>query len=394
MHPFLRPFSFSRAAALCALVLPLACPAQVTFFGLGSQTQFATDVSADGHTVVGRALAAPGGTAVAVAYRWTSSGGVALLDSPTGLWFSDAAAVSNNGSVVVGNLTFQPGPGSPPGQGFRWTSGTGTQPLGASPGRSWSGVSDISGDGSVVVGFSGGNGPGLDAFRWTPGGGYQVIANGWANAASHDGSVIAGTLSTSPTGNEAFRWTEATGAVGLGSLVPGGNTLGRAISSDGSIIVGSSYAAGSYEAFMWTEATGLFGLGSLPGGQSTANAVSDDGSIVIGDTSSGALSPFIWTPTSGMRSLTDVIATDYGAADQLQGWRLVQALGMSPDGRFMVGEGLHDGHLEAWLLDRGLTPPPVEPPILPIPEPSTYAACGALLLGLAIARRRAAPRSA
>lgn len=338
---------------------------------------FAADVSADGRTVVGR------GREAGAAFRWTSAGGIAGLGEPAGVFISDAHSVSDDGSVVAGSLTFLRSPGAPPDQAFRWTSGDGLRPLGVVPGRTWSGGSGMSADGKVIVGNSG-----SDAFRWSEEGGFDVIANGWAEAASADGSVIAGTLLTSPDMREAYRWTESSGAVGIGSLVPGGNTFGRAISSDGSIIAGTSFANNQYEAFLWTEAAGMIGLGSIPGGESMAHAVSDDGSIVIGDTSSGALSPFMWTPGSGMRSLTDVLNNNYGIADQLTGWRLLNALGMSPDGRFMVGGGLHNGRLEAWLLDRGLNPPEIEPPpMIPIPEPSTFAMVGVILLFITVAKR-------
>jgi uncharacterized membrane protein len=65
----------------------------------------------------------------------------------------------------------------------------------------------------------------------------------------------------------------------------------------------------------------LTGLGDLAGGSfsSVANGVSADGSVVVGYGSSAAAGaePFIWDATSGMRSLTSVLAA--GGAD-LSGW--------------------------------------------------------------------------
>jgi probable HAF family extracellular repeat protein len=110
-----------------------------------------------------------------------------LGDFPGGLFQSEAAAVSADGSVVVSYGTVD----SDLEMGFRWTRDTGMVPIGF--------LSN----------------------------GYLSIASG----VSADGTVITGWNE-----NGAFRWTAATGMVNIGNL--GGSTTAYGISADGSVIVG------------------------------------------------------------------------------------------------------------------------------------------------------------
>ncbi|CUQ65245.1 Putative extracellular repeat, HAF family (fragment) [Candidatus Nitrospira inopinata] len=68
---------------------------------------------------------------------------------------------------------------------------------------------------------------------------------------------------------------------------------------------------------------------------------------------------FIWDPSHGMRSLLDVLITDYGLGSQLTGWSLTSATAISPDGRHIVGLGINPNRrFEAWLV-RNLDPIPL-----------------------------------
>lgn len=130
----------------------------------------------------------------------------------------------------------------------------------------------------------------------------------------------------------------------LGGL-PGGaphrGSAARAISADGSVIVGGSESAAGYmEAFRWTRATGMVGLGYLPGGFSSyANAVSADGAVVVGggNSSSGPKTAFVWTKNKGMQPLADVLAAK--GAKNVAGWTLEEATGISADGKTVIGVG-------------------------------------------------------
>ena len=120
--------------------------------------------------------------------------------------------------------------------------------LGDLPGGSPSSfAAAISNNGSVVVGKSGAS-TGIEAFRWTQEGG--IVGLGFipeagesseAQGLSADGLVVVG-VATAPNvfaGKEAFRWTQQSGMVGLGDFA-GGTVQSAAFdaSGDGSIVVG------------------------------------------------------------------------------------------------------------------------------------------------------------
>lgn len=308
--------------------------------------------------------------------------------------------VSDDGSVVVGYDAvsaynqFYPiyvaGDGSATagsdgitGHGY-WRSQSGFSiDLGSLPGKGTITVRGISGDGSVVIGTATGL-SGSESFRWTAATGMVPLgAPGYALALADNGQVATGFSS-----GTAFRWSQTDGYAALDPINIG-LTIGYGLNRDGSIIVGALAPAAQYEAFRWTKEEGIVGLGKGPGFISTiALGVSDDGSTVIGDGTTGG--GFIWTPESGLRHLLDVVKRDYGLADQLSGWTNLIPSAISPDGRFIVGNGVEDGMVSGWLLDRGLDPIAIAPPPLmsPVPEPATYGwAAVLLLLGLTIKQR-------
>ena len=61
------------------------------------------------------------------------------------------------------------------------------------------------------------------------------------------------------------------------------------------------------------------------------------------------LATFIWDATNGMRSLQDLLVNDLGL--ELTGWSLLEARGISADGRTIVGIGNNPaGNGEAWIV--------------------------------------------
>ncbi len=128
----------------------------------------------------------------------------------------------------------------------------------------------------------------------------------------------------------------------LGDL-PGGapnrGSAARAVSADGSVVVGGSESAAGYsEAFRWTKETGMVGLGYLPGGFSSyASDVSADGAIVVGggNSATGPKTAFVWTKDKGMRPLAEMLAE--GGAKNVAGWTLEEATGVSADGKTVIG---------------------------------------------------------
>ena len=239
----------------------------------GGNGSLAFGISGDGSVAVGVASGLID-SEISEAFRWSKSTGmVGLGDLSGGTFYSEAAAASYDGSVVVGQASPASGGGA-----FYWTAGTGMVSLGLiDAGGSGSIAADVSSDGSVVVGggdstASNTSGDGEEAFRWTASTnmvGLGDLAGGIfssnAEGVSADGNVVVGS-SKSASGTEAFRWTQATGMVGLGDLDGGIFSSGAsAASADGSVVIGSSESALGVEMFRWTQATGMVGLGNMGG---------------------------------------------------------------------------------------------------------------------------------
>ncbi len=354
------------ACGVVAAIVPGVFADEPLFTGLGDLPggivqSFANGVSADGLTVVGTSASSNG---LNEAFVWTDDDGLlGLGDLPGGVFWSEGAGVSADGSVVAGTGAVD-GPCPPWGclhlRAIVWTAADGFTILGEPAAIS----AGISGDGLVVVGRvdidpgaaaafrKDSDGP-MTALGILPGGTFSD-----AYGVSRDGLVVVG-KSHSGDGPQAFLWTEATGMVGLGDLQPAPYfSEARAANADGSVIVGMGALVSfeEHEAFFWTEEDGMVGLGDLPGGlfRSAARAVSDDGTVIVGVGASdeGDRRAFIWTASSGMRDLADVLQTDLGL--DITGWTLEVATGVSADGRTIVGSGVNPfGKKEAWLAYLG-----------------------------------------
>jgi probable HAF family extracellular repeat protein len=218
---------------------------------------------------------------------------------------------------------------------------------------------DVSADGSVVVGAIKNNNYRFRAFRWTEASGRMqelgTLGGDWsvARGVSADGSVVVG-IADRPlnSGEHAFRWTLASGRMqDLGTL--GGLwSWALGVSADGSVVVGVS-KTGSYmqHAFRWTLASGqMQNLGTLGGESSSAYGASADGSIVVGwaRIASGGIRAFRWTVSGGMEDLNTTYANLLSPGAYLEA-----AYAISPDGRFIVGNGYNSqtNRYEAFLLD-------------------------------------------
>ena len=93
----------------------------------------------------------------------------------------------------------------------------------------------------------------------------------------------------------------------------------------------------------------MVSLGAFPGGTTTeARGVSGDGATVVGFgmTSLGPRA-FLWTSALGLVDLNAYLPT---LGVSLTGWTLEQARGISTDGKAVVGYGIHNGEMRAWLV--------------------------------------------
>jgi probable HAF family extracellular repeat protein len=347
-----------------------------SFRGLGYSS--ANGVSADGSVVVG------------TSFRWTESSGMAGFN----IDFGSVNGISADGSVVVGTSrrTYYDNIPTGPSEALCWTEFGNCfslrlknpweyrdlfytwdpyhSPISPSP------ISEAyaaSADGSVIVGSHAYGHYGPRAVRWTEAQGLVFLTSAFfpslsqAYDVSADGSIIVGGGS-SAEGSEAFYW--ANGSMrGLGDL-PGGDfySVAKSVSADGSVVVGASQSDRGLEAFRWTPSgnfsdwlnnliggggmgpSSMVGLGYLPGStSSTALSVSADGSVVVGrsDRTNGS-EAFIWDETNGMRSLLDVLTSDFDL--DLTGWTLGSANAISDDGLTIVGNGINpNGVYEAWI---------------------------------------------
>jgi probable HAF family extracellular repeat protein/predicted outer membrane repeat protein len=348
-----------------AAISPYICTA-ADFHGLGHLTggsfSEATAVSADGSVVVGTS-----GTASGVqAFRWTTSQGIVPIPIPAGLIETWAVDVSADGKSV---LCYGRKSDSPPYayEGFLWHISGATQPI-ALPDTNII-PNGMSADASVVVGTSWATGIAEQAFRWTPDTGFSRLNDlhteglrSTGQAVSADGLAIVGhRIYDGPPYRDCFHRTQSE-ALGFAAHTA------NAASSNGSVVVGGldNHQTALFEAYRWTSQTGISLLGTpLPDYHSRALAVSSDGSVIVGYVQNNAgydeQKAFIWNSAHGMRLLQDVLEDDYRL--DLSDWQLSQpwaswkATGISADGSTIVGTAINSqGRREAWRTLLGEPP--------------------------------------
>ena len=154
-----------------------------------------------------------------------------------------------------------------------------------------------------------------------PGGAFESFAR----AVSADGTVVVG-WSVSTLGTEGFRRTDSQGMVGLGDF-PGGIFLSKAygVSADGAAIAGTGVTASGAEAYRWTAATGMVGLGYLPGRKfaSHGRAMSADGLVIVGASGTSNMTSdlvaYRWTQATGMIALGSLPGSPGSATNAVSG---------------------------------------------------------------------------
>ena len=287
---------------------------------------------------------------------------------------SIAWGVSDDGFVAVGwaeNAAWQR-------RAFRWENGV-MQDLGALPGANESEAWGVSADGSVVVGMARNAAGQARAFRWTAFLGMQALGTLGGNrsaayAVSDDGAAVVGWAENAAGQRRAFRWT-IVGMQDLGTLPGYDWSLARGVSRDGDVVVGWAVNPIGLDrrAFRWTAFRGMQELYTAGNDWSEAHAVSADGSVVVGWAGNIDRSrAFRWRPEVGV---TEDLNATY-ASLLTNGSVLTGAVAISPDGRYIVGEGYNAAtrRFEAFLLDT-------------VPEPASLMALSAGLVGLLLRRR-------
>jgi uncharacterized membrane protein len=98
-------------------------------------------------------------------------------------------------------------------------------------------------------------------------------------------------------------------------------------------------------------------LATLRGGRngSIARAVSADGSIIVGSCA-GERGPeaVIWDDVRGVRRVRELLVQEFNLEEVVRGWKLRSATAISADGTVVAGDGVNpDGEPEAWIADIG-----------------------------------------
>lgn len=352
---------------------------QAAFTGLGMPSNtlrsVVAQVSADGSTAVGTLISRPAdwhGATKEAALRWTVGGGLTNLVAPTNALLMRALGVSGDGGVVVGEIVTPDEDGMAFAEEdrvmgvtkpFRWTAAGGLTLLPAPEGATTSGAVAVSADGATAVGYMDSE-DGYQACHWTTAGGLQGLGflpggiESRALAVSSNGSVIVG-FSHSTAGVRAFRWTGSGAMQNLGILTNGAISRAAGVSADGAVVVGmvqNSDAGRRERAFRWTAQQGMVDLAGPPGtDDAAALATSADGSVVVGymSNTNGWKQAFVWDAANGMRSVKSVLTA---AGVDTGTWLLNMAMGVSADGRVVVGTGANpERKVESW---RAVLPAP------------------------------------
>jgi probable HAF family extracellular repeat protein len=259
--------------------------------GFGS---WATAASSNGSLIVGISIDSSGANQ---AVSWTGTTATAI-DNTASFLFSEATGISSTGATIVGfgfnGTTFKE-------EAFYHRAGS-INNLSLLISSYASKAMGVSADGNTIVGSVADNystPSTVSGFVHVVGTGDTIVDAGLAipafntagliftqlTAISGNGVIAIGYASSSlnPGDEQAFKYTRAGSGsyTALGNL--GGWSIARAISNDGSVVVGQSLnAANKSEAFVY-QTGAMTGLGFLgTGDESDATGVSADGTVIVG----------------------------------------------------------------------------------------------------------------
>lgn len=334
----------------------------------GAFSSRASGVSADGSAVVGRSN---NGMETAVLWRRLPEGNWSApiaLNHFAGGTSAEARAVSGSGNIAFGDASDSSAFRQP----VQWVNIPpfgllGPDPFAYTTPAGYSGVVySCSADGGVACGEYLENQTGFPpplpitrAFRWTPDGGmvslgtipgvvagpgHQTIAR----ACSSDGSVIVGNANDASFANRPWRWTLAGGMVDLSA----GEWVGiaRGVSPDGLTVVGSFTDFGLSKPFLWSDDGGRIDL-EIPVGFDSGGAfdVTDGGRRAVGLCLFGGSGNTAMLWDAGAPAISVRAALINGGVS-MSLWHLQSVTAMSDDGTVLVGLGINpDGQQEAWV---------------------------------------------
>jgi probable HAF family extracellular repeat protein len=268
---------------------------------------------------------------------WTASGTEHSIASGT----ADRVipnAISSDGSTVVGTWTDATAT-----RGFVYDLGTDQTSYLSQLSANNTEAYGVNGDGSIIVGYSADNNNVLQAVQWsgpavsisTLG---SLIPNGWSDAfaVSDDGSVVAGQALASDGMGHMVYWSNSQAPVDLGT--PNEDSLARAVSADGSTIVG--YRQQGSNTYAISRTGPGFGtqtdLGSLGGTQAVAEGVSGDGAVIVGQSGIGNSAYHAFRYANGVMSDLNTLLTNAGI--NLGSTVLTDASAISANGLYIAAD--------------------------------------------------------
>jgi len=218
-------------------------------------------------------------------------------------------------------------------------------------------------DGTVVVGQLFGN---YRPFIWQNNTTSQLplpqgYPYGEAQRITEDLQFIAGSCFSSSQDRAArWRFSNGTWQVEFLGTLGGQNSRGGAISSDGKIIALSAQDMdGNWRAAVWQENGVLLALPTLGGNESRVSrnstegfSMTSDGKYIVGYSRTPQNEPRAvrWTRQGGSSYTVEDLNIAYagllGDGDLLLG-----ASGISRNGRYIAGVGVHNGQIQAFILD-------------------------------------------
>ncbi len=313
-----------------------AMPAGVSLTRIGGG--IARAVSADGNTVIA-------GNPGFGPYLWTPSSSSGLLFADPLLPSSGVAyGVSANGSVIAGGQGSSVGACTYASQfgitaAARGSVWNGTTPTALPNGVFLSSTAvGTSSDGTLVVGFGRTVNPQTLPFVWSSGGGMTALAAP-GNCCAYGGTATAVVGECDGAG---MRWNPQTPLAQPVSLPISDPSSARAISADGSTIVGIR-RVGVSSNFVGVRVigTGVTDLSPIAGNVTAiATAVSADGGTIVGFSRTGGVgSASTATMWSGALAPVSVKRVLQAACVDATGWSLEMAYGISADGKTIVGWG-------------------------------------------------------
>ncbi|MCX7993238.1 MAG: hypothetical protein N2651_06170 [Fimbriimonadales bacterium] len=199
-------------------------------------------------------------------------------------------------------------------------------------------VYGVSAGAEVMVGEQSGH-----AARWRDGAAERLSQENpsAARAVSAEGAIVVGHAH-----HKACIW-DANGAQRLLGTLYGGRSEAQAVAAEGQVVVGMS----DDRAFRWSLHDGMCALRQGEDDYSCAYGVSHDGARVVGKMlGDQGTHAFLWMPDVGVEDLNELFAPWLSRMSFLE-----CAHGISPNGRYIVGEGYcaDRERKEAFLLDLG-----------------------------------------